>query len=271
MKDYLTQFIKEKKERILSYKNDNNLKDISKKWILEAFKKNYMYNWSWLERPIIQLPNDILATAEIIQKVKPDLIVETGIAHGGSLVFSASMLSLLDYIEALENGIMLDPNHPKRKVLAVDIEIREQNLKLISSNPMSNRIKMIEGSSISEEVIQKVRNYITENKKVLVFLDSNHTEEHVFEELKLYGPLVSKNSYCIVMDTIVEDLPFNFFKNRPWNPGNSPKTAIKKFISECKNKNLKGYDNFPLNFRVDMEVDNKLLLSAAPGGFLKRD
>jgi cephalosporin hydroxylase len=198
------------------------------------------------------------AMQEIIWEVKPDLIIETGIAHGGSLIFSASMLALLDLCEAIEQKESIDPSRSGRKVLAVDIDIRAHNQAAIEAHPMASRIQMIQGSSIDPIIVQQVHYIAAMHKKVLVCLDSNHTHEHVLAELKAYGPLVSPGSYCVVFDTIVEDLPKEMFPERPWGPGNSPKTAVLEFLAGN------------LEFEVDKTIDSKLLISVAPHGFLKR-
>jgi cephalosporin hydroxylase len=195
---------------------------------------------------------------EIIWEVKPDLIIETGIAHGGSLIFSASMLALLDLCEAIEEKKALDPSVSKRKVLGLDIDIRQHNREAIEAHPLSSRIQMIQGSSIAPEIIQQVRKIAANHSKILVCLDSNHTHEHVLEELQAYAPLVSKDSYCVVFDTIVEDLPKEMFPDRPWGPGNNPKTAVFEFLK-----------NHP-EFEIDKSIDHKLLISVAPDGFLKK-
>ena len=268
--EHVVQFEAERDERIVSYAKNKNLQSASQAWVLEAFTNNYMYNWEWLGRPIIQLPNDILAIGEVIQATKPDLIIEAGIAHGGSVIFSASMLALLEYNEAFENGELLDPSKPKRKVVALDIDIRKHNRDLIEAHPMSNRITMIEGSSIASDVVNQVKEIASGYERILICLDSHHTHDHVLEELRAYAPLTSKGSYCIVLDTIVEYLPDNFFENRSWNPGNSPKSAIDAYVKECAEQDVKGSDGEALVLELDKKIDQKLLLTAAPKGFLKR-
>jgi cephalosporin hydroxylase len=209
-------------------------------------------------RPIIQYPQDMAAMQEIIWEVKPDLIIETGIAHGGSLIFSASMLALLDLWEAIEEKKALEPSVSKRKVLGLDIDIRPHNREAIEAHPLASRIQMIQGSSIAPEIIRQVHEIAKKYSKILVCLDSNHTHEHVLEELRAYAPLVSKDSYCVVFDTIVEDLPKEMFPDRPWGPGNNPKTAVWEF--------LKSHPEYEIN----KSIDHKLLISVAPDGFLRR-
>ncbi|MFZ4792268.1 MAG: cephalosporin hydroxylase family protein [Candidatus Competibacteraceae bacterium] len=186
----------------------------------------YSYHFSCLGRPIIQYPQDMVAMQEIIWEVKPDLIIETGIAHGGSLILSASMLALLDYCAAVESGEMLDPQQPRGHVIGIDIDIRPHNLAAIEAHPLSNRIEMIHGSSIAPDVIAEVQRCASQYRRILVCLDSMHTHDHVLAELEAYAPLVSLGSYCVVFDTIIEDMPPDAFPDRPWGPGNNPKTAV---------------------------------------------
>lgn len=218
----------------------------------------YEYNFDFLGRPIIQLPQDVMAMQEIIWEVQPDLIIETGIAHGGSLIFSASMLSLLDVCEAVESGSVFDPHQAKRKVIGVDIEIRPHNREAIEKHPMSHRIEMIEGSSVDPEIIAQVREKAKDHKRILVCLDSNHSHDHVLAELNAYAPLVSPGSYCVVFDTIIEDMPAGSFPDRPWDKGNNPKTAVWEYLKTHS------------EFEIDKSIQYKLLITVAPDGYLKR-
>ncbi len=218
----------------------------------------YSYNFSWMGRPIIQFPQDMVAMQELIMEVKPDLIIETGIAHGGSLIMNASLLAMLDYCDAIESGELLDPAKPKRRVLGVDIDIREHNRAAIEAHPMSNRIDMIQGSSIAPEIIKQVFDYAKNYKRVLISLDSNHTHAHVLAELEAYAPLTSKDSYCVVFDTVVEDMPQSLFPDRPWGPGDNPKTAVWEYLKTHP------------EFEIDKTIQNKLLITVAPDGYLKR-
>lgn len=254
----IEEFQIEKENRIKAYEANSELKQIANTWVKASMQKKYVYNFSWLGRPIIQYPEDIVALQEIIWKTRPDLIIETGIAHGGSLVLSASLLAMLDMCDAIESGQLLDPKVSKRKVLGLDIDIRDHNRRAIESHPMSSRIEMIQGSSIDPDVIQKVKLIAKGYSSILVCLDSNHTHGHVISELEAYASLVTKGSYCIVFDTFVEDMPKNFFPDRPWNPGNSPKTAVFEFLKSHP------------EFEIDKSIDNKLLISVAPDGFLKK-
>ncbi len=244
----IQQFEKEREERIKRNENDQKLKCLAGQWLQESMMKQYVYNFSWLGRPIIQSPQDMIALQEIIWEVKPDMIIETGIAHGGSLIFSASMLTLLEACGEIEDG----------KVLGIDIDIREHNKKAIEAHPMSKKITMFQGSSIDEEMIQKVHEFAKSGKRILVCLDSNHTHDHVLSELKAYASLVSIGSYCCVFDTLIEDMPEGSFPNRPWNKGNNPKTAVWEFLKQND------------NFVIDKDIENKLLITVAPDGYLKR-
>ena len=246
------------------------MQDLSRIWLRDTLKHRYTYNFSWQGRPIIQYPQDIVAMQEIIWEVKPDLIIETGIAHGGSLILSASMLALLDYCEAVESGSTLDPRATHRRVLGIDIDIRQHNRDAINAHPMSHRIDMIQGSSIAPEIVEQVRQIAKPHQRILVCLDSNHTHEHVLAELEAYAPLASKNSYCCVFDTIIEDLPDETFPDRPWGKGNNPKTAVWEYLRRLKDEGRKSADGAPLDYTIDKTIENKLLITVAPDGYLKR-
>lgn len=212
----------------------------------------YSYNFSWLTRPIIQYPQDIVAFQEVVSSVKPDLIFETGIAHGGSLVLSASLLCLLDVMEGK------DPRKSTRKVVGVDIDIRAHNRKALDEHPLRFKMELIEGSSIDPGIVQQVHSRVDGFDRVLVSLDSNHTHAHVMAELNAYADLASVGSYCIVFDTVVEDMPAESFPDRPWDVGNNPKTAVHEWLKSHP------------HFEIDKGIDNKLLISVAPDGYLKR-
>ncbi|MDD1705620.1 MAG: cephalosporin hydroxylase family protein [Methanoregulaceae archaeon] len=234
------QFESEKKEWIRRISSDPELLQLSLEWITHASRYRYSYHFTWLGRPIIQFPQDIIMMQEIIWKTRPDLIIESGIAHGGSLIFSASMQELLG------NG---------GKVLGIDIDIREHNRHEIERHPMYRNIRMIEGSSTDEEVVDQVY-AAARGKQVLLALDSLHTHEHVLKELMFYSPLVSRGNYIVVFDTIIENFPDGSFPDRPWKKGDNPMTAVKKFLA--------------LNdrFVVDTEITSKLLITSAPDGYL---
>ncbi len=251
-------FAIERESRIADYESDAEFKEASRSWVIASMQRMFVYNFDWLSRPIIQFPNDMVAVQELIWRVKPDLIIETGIAHGGSLIFSASMLALLDMCEAIESGQTIDPKISKRKVLGIDIDIRQHNREAISNHPMASRIEMIQGSSIAQETIAQVHSVASQYQRILVCLDSNHTHDHVLAELAAYAPLTSVGSYCVVFDTFVEDGPSDLFPNRPWAPGNNPKTAVWQYLKDHP------------EFEIDKSMHNKLQITVAPDGYLKR-
>ena len=231
---------------------------LSRVWSRETNRNGYTYNFTWQGRPIIQYPQDMVAMQELIWQTKPDLIIETGIAHGGSLIYSASMLALLDMVDTIEKGTVMDPRQSHRKVLGVDIDIRAHNRAAIEAHPMASRIQMIQGSSIAPDIIQQVRDIAKDFSRILVCLDSNHTHEHVLAELEAYAPLTSVGSYCVVMDTLVEDMPKDMFPDRPWGPGDNPKTAVWEYLKTHP------------EFEIDKNIPHKLLITVAPDGYLKR-
>lgn len=243
------QFRQEVEDNISSLGLDTDVQALSRIWLREITPHRYPYNFSWLGRPIIQLPQDIVAMQELIFSIQPDLIIETGIAHGGSLIFSASMLEL--------NAICGGPKNAE--VLGIDIDIRNHNREAIESHPMSKRVSMIQGSSISTETISEAHKKAAGKQRVMVCLDSNHTHDHVLAELEAYAPLVSADSYCVVFDTLIEDMPQTQFGDRPWGPGNSPKTAVQQFLTTHP------------EFEIDHRIDHKLLISVAPNGYLRRN
>jgi cephalosporin hydroxylase len=238
------EFKKERAEAKAAMKQDAELKQKSVEWMLLSDKYKYTYNFSWMGRPIIKYPQDIQIMQELIWDVKPDLIIETGIAHGGSIIFSSSMMELLG------NG---------GKVIAVDIDIRKHNRDEIEKHPMFKNITMLEGSSIDENIVKKIADYAKGFKKVMVVLDSNHTHEHVLRELEMYTPLVSLNSYILLPDTFVEFFPKGYVTNRPWDVGNNPYTAMEAFLKTTT------------EFVKDEAITDKLLITEAlGGGYLKR-
>ncbi len=263
-------FKEENRAKTATYKKDSAWQKMSNEWVQRALEQRYVYNFSWMGRPIIQLPQDMQAFQEIVWDVKPDLIIETGIAHGGSLIFSASLLALLEYNDAVLGGGVVDPQRPVRRVLGVDIDIRAHNRIAIEAHPMASRIDMIQGSSVADDVMEQVRAAAAPAKRVLVCLDSNHTHDHVLAELERYAPLVSKGSYCIVFDTIVEDMPASLYPDRPWSPGDNPKTAVQAYLKGLQDNPQQARDGQPLQFEIDYEIEDKLLLTVAPDGFLKR-
>ncbi len=245
--DPIQEFCRERNQRIEANAG-SALAASAAEFMKQSTLPKYSYNFSWMGRPIIQYPQDIVAMQELIWAIQPDLILETGIAHGGSLIFSAAMLEL--------NAACGGP--PDAYVLGIDIDIRPHNRAAIEAHPMARRIQMIQGSSIEKVTIDAARQHAQGKSRVLVCLDSNHTHEHVLAELQAYAPLTTVGSYCVVFDTIVEDLPGDMYPDRPWGPGNNPKTAVHEY--------LKGHPEFA----IDQSIFNKLLISVAPDGFLKR-
>ena len=254
----LNQFESERESRIGSFANDASFANLSRSWLEASMKRQYVYNFDWMGRPIIQYPQDMVAMQELVWRIRPDLIIETGIAHGGSLVLSASLLALLDMADAIAAGVTLDPSKSHRKVVGVDIDIREHNRAAIEAHPMASRIQMIEGSSVDQATVTRVKDAAQGFTRIMVCLDSMHTHDHVLAELEAYAPLVSPGSYCVVFDTFVQDMPQGFFANRPWDVGNNPMTAVQAYLTDHP------------EFTVDIDMQNKLMVTVAPQGFLRR-
>ena len=254
----MSQFQSEVRTRIKAVSTNNSLRQSAAVFTQTSIASQYSYNFSWQGRPIIQYPQDMAAMQELIWEIKPDLIIETGIAHGGSLIFSASMLALIDMCDAIESGKSINPKVSNRKVLGIDIDIRAHNRVTIEAHPMASRIQMIQGSSIAADIIAQVRAVAAKYSRILVCLDSNHTHDHVLAELNAYAPLTSVGSYCVVFDTIVQDMPKEMFPDRPWGPGNNPKTAVWEYLKTHK------------EFQIDKNIQDKLLITVAPDGYLKR-
>ena len=256
--DEQVRFRAERRDTIATYGEDEEFKTLSRDWLQNSMARRYVYNFDWLGRPIIQYPQDMIAVQELIWDVRPDVVVETGIAHGGSLILSASLLAMLDYSDAVAMGTVLDPAQPKRRVVGVDIDIRAHNRAAIEAHAMASRITMVQGSSVDPQTVAQVKEAVGTGKKVLVFLDSMHTHDHVMAELEAYAPLVSPGSYCVVFDTFVEDMPPAFFADRPWDVGNNPMTAVNAWLGDHP------------EFLIDRAWDHKLMVTVARGGFLRR-
>jgi len=252
------EFHADVRRQIAGLREDKDVQALSRIWLREIAQHKYAYNFAWLGRPLIQFPQDMVAIQELIWQIKPDLVIETGIAHGGSLILSASMLALLDYCDAIEAGETLDPSAPRRRVLGIDIDIRPHNRQAIEAHPMSHRIDMLQGSSIAPDIIAEAHKRASRHERIMVILDSNHSHAHVLAELEAYAPLVSHGSYCVVFDTVIEDLPSGLHPDRPWDVGNNPKTAVREY--------LLSHDEFA----VDGDMEAKLLITVAPGGYLRR-
>lgn len=237
----ISEFQQECAERTASYAHKSDLIEAAQAFNVVSNREKYSYNFTWMGRPIIQYPQDMVAMQELIWRIQPDLLIETGIAHGGSLIFYASLFELLG----------------KGEVIGIDIDIRPHNRREIEAHPMFKRITMFEGSAIDETLVADVAKLAKSKQTVMVCLDSNHTHEHVLRELELYSPLVTPGSYLVVFDTIVEDMPAQMY-DRPWDKGNNPKTAVWEFLKQTD------------DFEIDHTIDNKLLISVAPEGYLKR-
>jgi len=246
--DQNSRFKRECETEIQRLGGDTSIQKLTMEWFRAVNAMKYSYHFSWLGRPIIQYPQDLIAMQEIIWRVQPDLIIETGIAHGGSLIFYASMLE----VNAACGGSR------EAEVIGVDIEIRPHNRAAILAHPMNRQITMIEGSSVSPDTIAQVKARAVGKKRILVCLDSNHTHAHVLAELEAYAPLVSAGSYCVVFDTIIQDMPAEMFPDRPWGPGNNPKTAVWEYLKTHP------------EFEIDRSFEHKLLITVAPDGYLRR-
>lgn len=244
----MIDFEQEVQDRVTSNGANVELRNAAAQFMKESTEPKYSYNFSWMGRPIIQYPQDIVAMQELVWKIQPDLIIETGIAHGGSLILSAALLEL--------NAACGGPT--EAHVIGVDIDIRTHNRVAIESHPMFRRITLLEGSSVDNVIIDQVKEIAFEKERVLVCLDSNHTHDHVLQELELYAPLTTVGSYCVVFDTVIDDLPDDMYPDRPWGPGNNPKSAVYQYLKSHP------------EFEIDKALDAKLMISVAPEGYLKR-
>ena len=254
----MSDFEEEMRARLAAAAGNDALGRAASRFVTESIAARYSYNFHWLGRPIIQYPQDVVAVQELIWSVRPDVVVETGIAHGGSLVLSASMLAMLDYADAASEGGVLDPARPRRRVVGVDIDIRAHNRAAVEAHPMAPRIAMIEGSSIDPATVEAVREAAGGAERIMVFLDSMHTHAHVLAELDAYAPMVSPGSYCVVFDTVIEELPEDSFADRPWGVGDSPGTAVRAWLPDHP------------EFEADPSWDARLMVTVARGGFLRR-
>ena len=256
--DDSVEFESSRRKAIKKLGEDESIRTLSNDWFERSIDLRYSYNFNWLGRPVIQYPQDIVALQEIIWECKPDLIIETGVARGGSVCLSASMLATLDMCDALTNGPLSDFPNPSRKVIAIDIDIRKHNHDALKAHPLFPYMHLIQGSSVADDVVAEVKKIAKSYNSIMVILDSNHTHDHVLAELQLYSDLVTDNSYCVVFDTVIENLPKNMHPDRPWEPGNSPMTALDEFLANNS------------DFSINGEIDAKLQLSVAPRGYLKK-
>ena len=238
----VARFLSEVQDNIEGLRADGIVQQATIDWINAVAPHKYTYNFTWLGRPVIQFPQDLAALQEIIWSTRPDLIIETGIAHGGSLIFHASILHLLGN---------------EGRVLGVDIDIRDHNRAEIETHPLFERIDMIQGSSIEDDIAVRVAETASKAGQVMVVLDSNHTHAHVLRELELYAPLVTRDCYLVVCDTLIEDMPDGSFPDRSWGKGDNPRTALNAFLETTD------------RFEIDTSMDAKLQISVAPGGYLK--
>lgn len=258
----LEQYMHDIKERVKTYQYNPELGSATRSFFeqIGIGNANYVYNFTWLGVPIIQIPQDLMAMQEIIWQVKPNLIIETGVAWGGSLMFTASMLAILEVCGQIEAG----------QVVGIDIDIRPHNKASITAHPLAAKITLLEGSSIDKVIIEQVWTLARQYKKVLVCLDSNHTHDHVLAELEAFAPLVSLGSYCIVGDTIIEDAPESMNAHRPWGKGNSPKSAVWEYLRRLREEGRNCLYGKPLQFEIDHLIENKILLTGSPDGYLRR-
>lgn len=235
------EFDQQVQTEIRQMADDGALRAASNEWMHRSVDARYSYHFKWLGLPIIQYPQDIVAMQEIVWDVKPDLIIETGVARGGSLVFYASLLSMLG------NG---------GEVVGIDIEIRPHNREAVESHPLASAIKLLEGSSVDPALLDQIESMCA-GKRALVVLDSNHTHEHVIAELEAYSKFVHAGSYLVVFDTVVDWVPPTMYENRPWGREDNPMTAVDQFLGRND------------RFEIDRDIDHKLMLSVARGGYLK--
>ncbi|ODN66036.1 cephalosporin hydroxylase family protein [Methylophaga muralis] len=258
----LEQFKQDITDRVSQYPQNQPLQSASQEFFnqIGIGKADYVYNFTWLGVPIIQIPQDLYALQEMIWKAKPDLIIEAGIAWGGTLIHSASMLAILEACDEIDKG----------HVLGIDVEIRPHNKAALANHPLSKKITMLEGSSIDDSIISQVKEFAKGYKRIMVCLDSNHTHEHVLAELEAYAPLVSQGSYCMVGDTVIEDAPDDMTSKRPWGKGNNPKTAVWAYLAKLENESVNAADGSRLLFEMDKELENKLVLTGSPDGYLLR-
>jgi cephalosporin hydroxylase len=232
---------KSKRETATAAAKDDRLRKTALDFIVDSDKHGYGYQWTWLGLPMIQMPQDMIVTQEIIWQTKPDVIIETGIAWGGSVVLYASLLELVG----------------KGEVVGIDLNLYDHVADQIMSYPFSKRIHLYKGSSTEPTIARKALSHVKPGQSVMVLLDSNHTHAHVLDELRIYAPHVTKGQYLVVSDTIVEDIPRQEHRTRPWGPGDNPKTALRAYLGETD------------RFEVDPYVNGKLLLTYSPEGYCR--
>ncbi|MBU92411.1 MAG: cephalosporin hydroxylase [Rhodobiaceae bacterium] len=253
--DPIQKFNKDCEQEIRLQSEDKEFAALSREWIEKANSFKYSYHFSWMGRPIIQYPTDIIAIHEIIYKTKPNFIIETGIAHGGSVTFNASQMALLDLVNPLPEG-------KKRHVYAIDIDIREHNRRQLEQHPLADYFTLYQSSSTDLNLIKNIEDDIKGSQENIdggmVILDSNHTQEHVFKELNLFEKFVGSGNYLVVFDTIIEFLEKASWPGRDWSKGNNPYTAVIDFLSQNN------------EFEIDKTVDNKIMFGVGPSGYLRK-
>lgn len=238
-------FARHSRDQSVALGKDKVVFDASTNFMLKLDPYDYSYLWTWMGVPIIQMPADVLATQEVIWATQPDIIIETGVARGGSVLFMASLLQLLG----------------KGQVIGVDIDIRAHNRDTIENHPMSHRVTLVEGGSTAPETLAAVKALIPEGARVMVILDSDHSRDHVLAECLAYAPLVTEGCYMVVADTMIghvdeSDAPRK--RSKLWFKGNEPLTALRMFLSENA------------SFEVDEVLNGKLVVSSSPGGYIRR-
>lgn len=243
MTDDRDEFQTQSRSKALAMGADPEIQRLDRELTIVSDEHDYSYMWNWLGLPIIQMPADIVVTQEIIWQNRPQVIIETGVARGGSVVLHASMLQLIG----------------EGQVVAVDIDIRPHNRAAVEEHPLAYRVTLIEGSSVEADVLDQLEAAIGDAERVMVVLDSNHTHEHVLAEIELYTRFVTPGQFMIVADTLVEDLPYQEHRPRPWGPGDNPKTAVDQYLKEN-----------PGVYEVDEVVNSKLLLTSSRGGYLRK-
>jgi cephalosporin hydroxylase len=241
MHDDRAEFAELQRDYSRRLRDDDTLQQMSKDVTWQADLSNYSYVWTWLGIPIIQMPADIMVMQEIIWAERPQVIVETGVARGGSLIMYASILELIG----------------EGRVIGVDIDIRPHNRMAIEAHPLARRIELIQGSSTDAGTVDRVRATIAAAERVMVVLDSDHIHDHVLAELRAYAPMVTPGQFLVVADTVVEQIPVQEHRPRRWHPGNSPGSALAAYLAECD------------RFAPDEQINSKLVMSQSPGGYLR--
>ena len=236
------EFNKEKATYASQLSHDDNLAGLAREFVVESDKCGYAYQWSWCDLPILQLPQDVIATQEIIFKCKPSVIIETGIAWGGGVALYATLMDL----------------YGGRKIFGIDLNLADSVMDSVKSVGFKTEIELIRGSSVDPSIVSHILECLLPEDRVMVLLDSNHTHEHVLAELRHYGPIVTKGQYAIVSDTIVELIPEQSHRPRSWGHGNNPMTAMRQYLRETS------------DYEIDAAIDDRLVISYSPSGYLRK-